>query len=146
VILGADAGAGGSEFALASRAFRGPHPGPERPDRSGQQRSAPGQDQSNSPRNPACLADRAALLGSLDRLHRLPPVLRRAVWALPEQLQPQPVRTLWVLAVDATGSVVHDLQGPGDRYTFVTGVREHGGRLYLGSLTQHAVAVLDLSG
>jgi hypothetical protein len=28
----------------------------------------------------------------------------------------------------------------------VTGVREHGGRLYLGSLTQHAVAVLDLSG
>jgi hypothetical protein len=68
------------------------------------------------------------------------------VWALPEQLQPQPVRTLWVLAVDATGSVVHDLQGPGDRYTFVTGVREHGGRLYLGSLTQHAVAVLDLSG
>jgi sugar lactone lactonase YvrE len=82
----------------------------------------------------------------LDRLHRLPPVLRRAVWALPERLQPQPVRTLWVLAVDATGSVVHDLQGPGDRYAFVTGVREHGGRLYLGSLTQHAVAVLDLSG
>jgi sugar lactone lactonase YvrE len=82
----------------------------------------------------------------LDRLHRLPPLLRRAVWALPERLQPQPVRTLWVLAVDATGSVVHDLQGPGDRYTFVTGVREHGGRLYLGSLTQHAIAVLDLSG
>jgi sugar lactone lactonase YvrE len=82
----------------------------------------------------------------LDRLHRLPPVLRRAVWALPGRLQPQPVRTLWGLAVDATGSLVHDLQGPGDHYSFVTGVREHGGRLYLGSLTQHAIAVLDLPG
>jgi len=48
------------------------------------------------------------------------------------------------LAVDATGAVVHDLQGPGDRYTMVTGVREHGGRLYLGSLAERAVAVLGL--
>jgi sugar lactone lactonase YvrE len=86
-----------------------------------------------SPRNPL-----------LDRLHRLHPALRRAVWALPERAQPQPVRTLWVLAVDAGGAVVHDLQGPGDDYTMVTGVREHGGRLYLGSLAERAVAVLDL--
>ena len=28
----------------------------------------------------------------------------------------------------------------------VTGVREHGGRLYLGSLAERAVAVLDLPG
>jgi len=80
----------------------------------------------------------------LDRLHRRHPALRRAVWALPERLQPKPVRTLWVLAVDAGGAVVHDLQGPGDDYTMVTGVREHGGRLYLGSLAERAVAVLDL--
>jgi sugar lactone lactonase YvrE len=86
-----------------------------------------------SPRNPL-----------LDRLHRRHPALRRAVWALPERLQPKPVRTLWVLAVDAGGAVVHDLQGPGDDYTMVTGVREHGGRLYLGSLAERAVAVLDL--
>jgi sugar lactone lactonase YvrE len=86
-----------------------------------------------SPRNPL-----------LDRLHRRHPALRRAVWALPERVQPKPVRTLWVLAVDAGGAVVHDLQGPGDDYTMVTGVREHGGRLYLGSLAERAVAVLDL--
>jgi len=86
-----------------------------------------------SPRNPL-----------LDRLHRLHPALRRAVWALPERRRPKPERTLWVLAVDATGAVVHDLQGPGDRYTMVTGMREHGGRLYLGSLAERAVAVLDL--
>jgi sugar lactone lactonase YvrE len=88
-----------------------------------------------SPRNPL-----------LDRLHRRHPALRRAVWALPERLQPKPVRSLWVLAVDAGGAVVHDLQGPGDDYTMVTGVREHGGRLYLGSLAERAVAVLDLPG
>jgi sugar lactone lactonase YvrE len=86
-----------------------------------------------SPRNPL-----------LDRLHRRHPALRRAVWALPERAQPKPVRTLWVLAVDAGGAVVHDLQGPGDDYTMVTGVREHDGRLYLGSLAERAVAVLDL--
>jgi sugar lactone lactonase YvrE len=86
-----------------------------------------------SPRNPL-----------LDRLHRLHPALRRGVWTLPERLQPKPVRTLWVQAVDAGGAVVHDLQGPGDRYTMVTGVREHQGRLYLGSLAERAVAVLDL--
>jgi sugar lactone lactonase YvrE len=86
-----------------------------------------------SPRNPL-----------LDRLHRRHPALRRAVWALPERVQPKPVRTLWVLAVDAGGAVVHDLQGPGDDYTMVTGVREHGGRLYLGSLAERAVAVLEL--
>jgi sugar lactone lactonase YvrE len=80
----------------------------------------------------------------LDRLHRRHPALRRAVWALPERAQPKPARTLWVLAVDAGGAVVHDLQGPGDDYTMVTGVREHGGRLYLGSLAERAVAVLDL--
>jgi hypothetical protein len=49
-----------------------------------------------------------------------------------------------VLAVDAAGAVVHDLQGPGDRYAMVTGMREHDGRLYLGSLAERAVAVLDL--
>jgi hypothetical protein len=59
-------------------------------------------------------------------------------------VQRKPVRTLWVVAVDAGGAVVHDLQGPGDDYTMVTGVREHGGRLYLGSLAERAVAVLDL--
>jgi len=88
-----------------------------------------------SPRNPL-----------LDRLHRRHPALRRAVWALPERLQPSPVRSLWVQALDPSGAVVHDLQGPGDDYTMVVGVREHDGRLYLGSLAERAVGVLDLPG
>jgi hypothetical protein len=51
---------------------------------------------------------------------------------------------LWVLALDPSGAVAHDLQGPGDAYHFVTGVREHHGEVYLGSLVERAVAVLDL--
>jgi sugar lactone lactonase YvrE len=80
----------------------------------------------------------------LDRLHRLPPAFRKVAWALPQRLQPQPGRTVWVLSVDCDGNVVHDLQGEGDRFHEVTGVREHEGKLYLGSLVESAVAVLDL--
>jgi sugar lactone lactonase YvrE len=80
----------------------------------------------------------------LDRLLPRPPLLRRAVWALPLALQPAPARTTWVMAVDATGTVVADLQRAGDDYHMVTGVREHAGNLYLGSLTESSVAVVPL--
>jgi sugar lactone lactonase YvrE len=80
----------------------------------------------------------------LDLLHRLHPAGRRALWALPPRLQPRPRRTLWVQAVDPEGRLVHDLQGPGERYCFVTGVREHAGTIYLGSLAQRAVAAIEL--
>jgi sugar lactone lactonase YvrE len=80
----------------------------------------------------------------LDRLLPRPPVLRSLVWALPERIQPQPVRTVWVLAYAPDGTLVQDLQGPGDHYHMVTGVREHADRVWLGSLTETALAVLDL--
>lgn len=81
----------------------------------------------------------------LDRLHSLPPFLRRVAWAMPERLQPAPVPTVWVLAVDLDGRVVHDFQAPGDdSFSLVTGVREVGGRVYLGSLTSPAAAHFDV--
>jgi sugar lactone lactonase YvrE len=80
----------------------------------------------------------------LDRLLPRPPILRTLVWALPERLQPQPHRTVWVLAYAPDGTLVHDLQGPGDRYHLVTGVREHNGDIWLGSLTETALATLRL--
>jgi sugar lactone lactonase YvrE len=80
----------------------------------------------------------------LDWAHARTPLIRRTVWALPERLQPQPVRTAWAMAVDDSGRVVADLQGAGDKYHLVTGVREHGGRLYLGSLVEGSIAVVDL--
>jgi len=81
---------------------------------------------------------------ALDWLHRKPPMLRKIAWALPEKLQPKESRTVWVMAVDATGRVVHDLQGPGESYHLVTGVREHSGRVYLGSLVEPAIAFFEL--
>ncbi len=83
-----------------------------------------------SPRNPL-----------LDRLLPLPGVLRRIVWALPQWVQPKPARTVWVMAVDFDGKVVHDLQTEGTDFAMVTGVVEHEGTLYLGSLTETAVGV-----
>jgi len=85
-----------------------------------------------SPRNPL-----------LDWAHARPPWVLRAIWGMPKRLQPPPEHTTWVMAVDADGRVVHDLQGS-HGYHMVTGVREHDGNLYLGSLTDSAVATVSL--
>ncbi|WP_083865394.1 SMP-30/gluconolactonase/LRE family protein [Nocardia brevicatena] len=77
----------------------------------------------------------------MDTLFPLPGFLRRLVWALPERLQPAPPRTVWVLAVDFEGTLVHDLQVEGDDFAMVTGVAERDGTLYLGSLSESALAV-----
>lgn len=79
----------------------------------------------------------------LDWAHARNPWVRKAVWAMPSRLQPQPQRTAWVMAVDAEGRVVCDVQRSGPGYHMVTGVREHGSKLYLGSLVERAVAVVD---
>jgi sugar lactone lactonase YvrE len=80
----------------------------------------------------------------LDRLHRMHPVFRRLVWALPDSLQPQPKRVIWVMAVDDDGRVVHHLRRPGENYSMVTGVRRAADRLWLSSLHESALAVVSL--
>ncbi|MGW0637723.1 SMP-30/gluconolactonase/LRE family protein [Nocardia salmonicida] len=86
-----------------------------------------------SPRNPL-----------LDRLFPLPGILRRIVDALPDRLTPAPVRSVWVLALDFDGTIVHDLQRDGTDYALVTAVAEHEGTLYLGSLSESAIAVTSV--
>jgi hypothetical protein len=81
---------------------------------------------------------------SLDRLLPLRPALRKVVWALPDRLQPRPQHTVWVQAYDSDGRLVHDLQAPGERFGFVTGVRERDGVVAMGSLTGSGVALLSL--
>ena len=74
------------------------------------------------------------------------PLLRKGVWALPPAVHAKlEARTTWVVAVDGEGRIVRDLQTTGERYHMVTGVREHDGRLYLGSLRERSVAVIDLA-
>lgn len=80
----------------------------------------------------------------LDRLLPKPPALRKAVWALPARFQPHEARTIWVQAYDLSGRLVHDLQAPGERFGVVTGVREVGGVVALGSLTADCVAYFSL--
>ncbi|WGL50326.1 SMP-30/gluconolactonase/LRE family protein [Nocardioides sp. BP30] len=83
---------------------------------------------------------------ALARLQRAPSWLQRGATRVPEWLQPKVEPSCRVQAYDVTGRVVHDLRLPADRYAMVTGVREHDGTVWLGSLEQPAVArVVGLS-
>ena len=85
----------------------------------------------------------------VERLGSAPMTLRRAVTKIPDALQPKPRQTIRVQAFADDGALVHDLDietpstGPG--YHMVTGVREHHGRVWMGSLHEPAVAVHDLA-
>ena len=72
------------------------------------------------------------------------PALRIVAANLPEAVQPNPVHAGWVVALDRRGGIVHSLRGGKGSYAPVTGVREHDGWLYLGSLTADAVARVPL--
>ena len=80
----------------------------------------------------------------MERLQRGPIRLRKVVTRVPERLQPKPKQTVRVQAYDDNGRLVHDLDLPADGYHMVTGVREHDGRVWLGSLHEPAIAVYDL--
>ncbi|MFM8529735.1 MAG: SMP-30/gluconolactonase/LRE family protein [Ilumatobacteraceae bacterium] len=80
----------------------------------------------------------------LDFLLPKPGFLRSAIWAMPDKLQPDASRITWVIGIDGEGTVVRNLQGPGTAYHYVTGVREHEGKLYLGSLVEPGIAVVAL--
>jgi sugar lactone lactonase YvrE len=82
----------------------------------------------------------------VERLQRGPMWLRRTATRVPGRLQPQPKRTVRVQAYDDRGALVHDVQvhpGPDTPYHMVTGVREHDGRVWMGSLHEGAVAVWE---
>jgi sugar lactone lactonase YvrE len=81
----------------------------------------------------------------VERLQSSPPWLRRQVTRIPDRLQPAPKRTVRVQAYDDAGTLVHDVDVDTPDYHMVTGVREHEGRVWMGSLHEPAVAVHDLS-
>jgi sugar lactone lactonase YvrE len=78
----------------------------------------------------------------VERLQHGPVWIRRRVTRIPMSLQPAPKRTVRVQAYDDDGRLVHDLTGDSARFHMVTGVREHNGRIWMGSLHEPAVAVL----
>jgi sugar lactone lactonase YvrE len=68
------------------------------------------------------------------------PHLRRLTDLLPQVVQPQPKHYALVALVDGQGQVLRTLHGPSGAYPMLTGVRQHGATLFLGSLTAPAVA------
>ncbi|MDV7243452.1 MULTISPECIES: alpha/beta fold hydrolase [Rhodococcus] len=78
-----------------------------------------------------------------DRVAPLPGVLRRLAYSLPERVR-SGASTTWVIAVDGQGAVVHDLQTSSPEYSMVTSVVRRGPHLVLGSITESALAVIDL--
>ncbi len=81
----------------------------------------------------------------VERLGSAPLALRKLVTKIPEALQPKPKHTIRVQAFDQAGARVHDLDIDHVGYHMVTGVREHGGRVWMGSLHEPSVAVHDLA-
>ena len=74
-------------------------------------------------------------------LQRSPKAVRGLVRRAPERLKPEPKRTARGLALDSAGATVHDLDFDATDWHLATGVREHDGRVWLGSLVQPAIAV-----
>jgi sugar lactone lactonase YvrE len=77
-------------------------------------------------------------------LARAPLTIRKRALVLPARLQPRPRRTARVQAYDDAGRLVHDRNLVADEFHLVTGVREHHGKVWMGSLVEPAVAVFDL--
>ena len=80
----------------------------------------------------------------LDKLLPKAPVLRKLVHATPEFMQPKAADTVWVQAYTPEGHLVHDFQGRHPRISMITGVREHHGTVWLGSLSSKTVASFRL--
>lgn len=78
-------------------------------------------------------------------LKRAPMWVRQAITKIPERLQPNPKRVVRALAYDDDGRLVHDVDIKTRKYHMVTGCREFEGRLWMGSLQEHGIAVVDLA-
>jgi sugar lactone lactonase YvrE len=79
----------------------------------------------------------------VERLQAAPMWVRRSVTMIPAALQPKPKRTVRVQAYDDAGRLVRDLDLDAPTFHMATGVREHEGRVWLGSLHEPAIAVVD---
>jgi sugar lactone lactonase YvrE len=72
------------------------------------------------------------------------PNVRRVASLLPDRLLPQPIPYGLAALVDGDGAVLRTVHGPAGGYRMITGVRPQGEVLWLGSLTESAVARVRL--
>ncbi|HKP38483.1 MAG TPA: SMP-30/gluconolactonase/LRE family protein [Pyrinomonadaceae bacterium] len=82
----------------------------------------------------------------LDTLLRRP-FLRKVVMRLPNFLQPAIKRYAFVIALDANGKVVRNLQDPSPQcFAAIANVVEHKGSLYFGSIGESSIGRMPMSG
>lgn len=76
-----------------------------------------------------------------DRLATSAPLLRKALWQLPDRLQPQIKPEVWAVAFDPdTGAAVAGLRTTHPDFGQATGLVEHDGRLWLSCIGSPALA------
>ncbi len=81
-----------------------------------------------------------------DRVKGMPVPVRELVRRIPDAITDRLVVPFArVLGFAPDGTVRHDLQGSGEGCRFVTGVREHGGHLYLGSVDEDVSSVVRVA-
>lgn len=80
----------------------------------------------------------------LERLQGLPWPARRLLARLPQALLPKPEPLAWVEGFDVQGRRLHRYQWRGGDYAMVTGLCQVGRRVYLGGLTEAALAWFEL--
>ena len=73
------------------------------------------------------------------------PFMRKIVWRMPSFMQPNIKRYAFVLALDANGKVVQNLQDSSPEcFAQIANVVEHKGMLYFGSIGEHAIGRMPL--
>lgn len=73
------------------------------------------------------------------------PFLRNILYRIPESLQPSPIHYGIILGIDREGRVVYNFQDPSGKFGEITSVQQFGDKLYLGSLYENGIGVLDLT-
>lgn len=72
------------------------------------------------------------------------PFIRKIIQRLPAAIQPKPQRYGFLVRIDEDGNVLETLQDPSGAYALVTGaLTGPDGKLYISSLTEPELAVLD---
>lgn len=84
----------------------------------------------------------------VERVQRAPQVVRRVLTSLPPALRPGPRPSIAAVALAPDGTIVREVEVTSAEalasFHMVTGVREHDGRLWMGSVEVGAVAALRL--
>lgn len=81
---------------------------------------------------------------SLERLRRAPGFMRRLAARLPDSVQPRPAPLAWIAGVSPQGEIVREFLWEDGGYGFVTGVCQHRGRLWCGSLSEPGLLTVTL--